>query len=265
MPSPEEAQLVVLQLRPEDEASDSEFEAILRHGRLRPEAVHRVRLEQGPFPAIDLDRRGAIIVGGSPFEVSTPDEEKSEVQLRIEAGFRDLLDEVVERDFPFLGACSGNSLLGSWLGASLSGRYSEPVGGADVELTAQGRDDPLLGGLPDRFRVLLGHKEACDTVPPGAVLLATSEACPVQMFRVGKHVYATQFHPEGDPEGFAVRIRTYRSHGYFASEWADELLATVQDEHTPVAQEILARFVKRYVPEATESGNQARDGDINGA
>lgn len=258
MHSSEEGRLVVLQLRPEDEASDSEFEAILRHGRLRPDAVRRIRLERGPFPEIDLDRHGAIIVGGSPFEVSTPQEQKSEVQLRIEAGFSHLLDEVVERDFPFLGACSGNGLLGSWLGASLSGRYSEPVGGADVELTDAGRNDPLLTGLPGRFRVLLGHKEACDTVPPGAVLLATSPACPVQMFRVGEHVYATQFHPEGDPEGFAVRICTYRNYGYFPSERADELLAAVRGERTPVAQRILARFVARYVPEARESGSSSQ-------
>jgi GMP synthase (glutamine-hydrolysing) len=250
--------VVVLQLRPEDEASDSEFEAILRHGGLRPDQVRRIRLEQGPFPEIDLGRHAAIIVGGSPFEVSTPQEQKSEVQLRIEEGFRHLLDQVVERDFPFLGACSGNGLLGSWLGATLSGRFSEPVGGADVRLTEAGREDPLLAGLPDRFRVLLGHKEACDTVPPGAVLLATSEACPVQMFRVGEHVYATQFHPEGDPEGFAVRIRTYRSYGYFPPERADELLAAVRGEETPHAQRILARFVERYVPAARTS--EAADG-----
>lgn len=244
--------VLVLQLRPEDATSDSEYEAILRHGRLRPEAVGRIRLEKGPFPAIDLDRHAAIIVGGSPFEVSTPEDLKSPVQRRIEAGFNDLLDRVVARDFPFLGACSGNGLLGAWLGAPLSERYAEPVGGAEIRRTEEGRADFLLRGLPDRFRVLLGHKEACDEVPPGAVLLATSEACPVQMFRVGENVYATQFHPEGDAEGFGVRIRTYRHHGYFPPERAEALLAAVRDEDTPVAREILARFVERYAPEARQ-------------
>lgn len=249
-PTPEAAPILVLQLRPEDEASDSEFEAILRHGRLRPEAVERIRLDRGVFPDLDLDAYAAIIVGGSPFEVSTPEADKSALQRDIEAGFATLLDRVVVRDFPFLGACSGNGLLGSWLGATLSDRYSEPVGGADVRLTDAGRADPLLQDLPGRFRVLLGHKEACDAVPPGAVLLATSEACPVQMFRVGANVYATQFHPEGDPEGFGVRIRTYRHHGYFPPERAEALLAAVRGEETPVAQEILARFVARYAPGA---------------
>jgi GMP synthase (glutamine-hydrolysing) len=237
---------LILQLRPETETADSEFEAILRYGGLTPEDVVRVRLDREPFPEVHLDAVAAIIVGGSPFEVSTPEGDKSELQRRIETGFRHLLDRVVERDTPFLGACSGNGLLGAWCGATLSTRFGEPVGGADVTLTEEGRADPLLEGLPERFRVLLGHKEACDDVPPGSVLLAGSEACPVQMFRVGANVYATQFHPEGDPEGFGVRIDVYRHHGYFPAERADDLRAAVAGEETPWAHEILRRFVARY-------------------
>jgi GMP synthase (glutamine-hydrolysing) len=248
---------LIFQLRPEDATSDSEFEAILRHGGLRRSDVIRVRLDREPFPEVDLDGLSAIIVGGSPFEVSTPEDRKSERQRSIEAGFMELLEVVVERDFPFLGACSGNGLLGAYCGAPISTRYAEPVGGADVTLTEAGKADPLLAGFPSRFRVLLGHKEACDTTPPGATLLATSEACPVQMFRVGSNVYATQFHPEGDPEGFKVRIDVYRHHGYFPAERADALLRAVENETTPRAQELLARFVRRYSPEIRRRRNGA--------
>lgn len=245
--------ILLLQLRPEDAAADGEYEAILKYGRIRLDAVRRVRLDREPFPDVDLAGVAAVIVGGSPFEVSTPEADKGAVQRRIEAGFRALLDRILGRDFPFLGACSGNGLLGSWCGASLSSRYAEPVGGADVSLTDAGRADPLLAGFPDRFRVLLGHKEACDAVPPGAVLLAGSTACPVQMFRLGDNVYATQFHPEGDAEGFAVRIEVYRDHGYFPAHTADALRSAVAREHTPWAHEILARFVARYAQGAVAS------------
>ena len=237
---------LVFQLRPEDAAADNEFEAILRHGGLDRDEVERVRLVLQPFPEVELDHYAAIIVGGSPYEVSTPEHEKRSEQKAVERGFDALLEEVVRRDFPFLGCCSGSGLLGSHLGAPVTRRYPEPVGGADVELTDAGRADPLLEGFPDRFRVLLGHKEACERAPPGAVLLARSDACPVQMFRVGRNVYATQFHPEGDPQGFSLRIDIYRHHGYFPPERADELLEAVADEETPFAQELLARFVRRY-------------------
>ena len=237
---------LILQLRPEDEASDSEFDAFLRHGGLSPDEVVRVQLDREPFPEPALSGFSAILVGGSPFEVSTPEDRKSVQQRRIEDGFSALLDEVVARDFPFLGACSGNGLLGSHCGVSMSGRFSEPVGPTDITVTAAGRIDPLLAGLPERFRALVGHKEACDTVPPGAVLLATSDRCPVQMFRVGENVYATQFHPEADPEGFIVRIKVYRGHGYFPPSQAEDLIRAVSKEETPVPRAMLARFVERY-------------------
>ena len=74
----------------------------------------------------------------------------------------------------------------------------------------------------------------------------TGSACPVQMFRIGENVYATQFHPEADPEEFALRIDTYRNHGYFEPHEADDLKKRVSQKPTPYAQEILRRFVERY-------------------
>lgn len=243
---PEPRPFLIIQLRPEQQTADSEFEAFLRYGGLRGDEVVRARAERTGLPAISLDDYAAIIVGGSPFDMSTPEGAKSAVQTRLEEGFMELLGRVVEADFPFLGSCSGASLLGHYCGAKISGRYAEPVGGADISVTDEGRKDPLLEGFPDMFRALLGHKEACDDVPPGAVLLARSDACPVQMFRIGSNVYATQFHPEGDPEGFTVRINAYKYHGYFAPDTAEDLMATVAREETPLAKEILRRFVSRY-------------------
>ena len=237
---------LVIQLRPEDETADNELAAIMQYGELRAGEVVRARVERTGLPDIDLADYAGIIVGGSPFDMSTPEPGKSAIQKRIEADFMRLFERLVAADFPFLGACSGNSLLGAFCGAPISRRYAEPVGGADVSLTEAGRRDHLLDGLPATFRVLLGHKEACDEVPPGAVLLARSPACPVQMFRVERNLYATQFHPEADPEVFTVRINIYKHHGYFPPETAADLIRAVENEHTPVAREILRRFVHRY-------------------
>jgi GMP synthase (glutamine-hydrolysing) len=241
-----ERPFLILQLRPEDETADDELDAIRRHGGLETAAIDRLRVEQSGVPELDLDRYAAIIVGGSPFDVSTPRAEKSAEQLRVEASFQRLLDEVMERDFPFLGCCSGNGLLGNHLGAAISKRYGEPVGGVDIQLTAAGKADPLLAGIPETFRALVGHKEACDTVPPGSVLLATGSSCPVQMFRVQTNIYATQFHPEGDAAGFALRIQIYKHHGYFPPESAQTLIAAIEKEDVRWSNRILRRFVTAY-------------------
>lgn len=237
---------LVIQLRPEDSTSDNEFAKIKQYGGLADGEVQRLRIERSGLPGLDLDSYCAIIVGGSPFDISTPATEKTAIQLQIESAFNHLFDTIIERDFPFLGCCSGNGLLGNYCGARISRKYGEPVGGVDVSVTEQGRLDPLLQGFPERFRVMLGHKEACDEVPREAALLLRGEACPVQMFRLRKNIYATQFHPEGDAEGFIVRIEAYKHHGYFPAHTANELADRIRGEDTPEARLILKRFVDRY-------------------
>lgn len=240
--------ILILQLRPEDITADSEYACFLKYGQLKTEDTRRIRIETSGIPGdVDLGDYSAIIVGGSPFDISTPDNRKSDIQKNIEADFNRLLEQVVSRDFPFLGACSGNGLLGNYLGTPITTKYGEAVGCVSLDITAAGRNDKLLEGFPDRVDVLLGHKEACDYPPEGAILLMTGGNCPVQMFRLGENVYATQFHPEGDAEEFILRINTYANHGYFEPHEAEALKKAVCREPTPYAQEMLRRFVERYL------------------
>lgn len=233
-------------MRPEDIASDSEFEAFLRVGNLEKDQVHRIRVEKEEIPKINFNNYSAIIAGGSPFDVSKPVKEKSEVQLRIENFYKDLFNQIVVDDFPFLGACSGMGLLGQYCGTKISEKYSEPVGSVAVTITEEGRKDPILKGLPKIFNALVGHKEACDEVPDGAVLLVTSKKCPVQMFRIKKNIYASQFHPEADSEEFVLRVNIYKDSGYFPPEISDRLIASLQKLDVPIPKEILKRFIKKY-------------------
>mgnify|MGYP001816031938 CR=1 FL=1 len=171
--------LLVLQMRPEDEPTESEFKTILRLGGIDKDQVHRIRVEQGKETDVDLDDYFAIIAGGSPFDISCPPEKKSEAQKRVESFFSRLFDKVIPNDFPFLGACSGNGLLGNYCGVKISGTFGEPIGTVMIHITEDGAKDDLLAGLPSPFRAFVGHKEACDTLPENAVLLATSDSCPV--------------------------------------------------------------------------------------
>ncbi len=238
--------LLVLQIRPEDATAQSEFEAILRFGGLKATEVDRIRLEQVSIPAIELGGYWAIIAGGSPFDVSLPENEKSAIQKRIEQFFVALFDQIIPLDFPFLGACSGNGHLGKYCGATISNTYAEPISTVMLSKTKAGSKDPLLVGLPNSFLGFVGHKEACDDAPPGAELLLTSETCPVQMFRVKKNIYATQFHPEADAQEFVLRIKTYMDNGYFHPSEADDLIRTLTPAKAPVPNIMLKRFVQRY-------------------
>jgi GMP synthase (glutamine-hydrolysing) len=238
---------LILQLRPEDAAADNEFEAFLKFGGLTLPEVRRVRMERERIPDLNVDDYSGIIVGGGPSNVSDPDEKKTEQQQRFEAELQRLLDRITESDFPYLGMCYGLGILARHLRGSVSKeRYGEPVGAVTVNLTPAAHEDSLTKALPDSFRAFVGHKESCQEVPPGAVLLASSSTCPVQMIRYKRNVYATQFHTELDAEGLLLRIRVYKHAGYFPPEDADKLIAQVRTEHVTEPEKILRAFVRRY-------------------
>ena len=113
-------------------------------------------------------------------------------------------------------------------------------------MTPDGAADPLLTGLPERFRAFVGHKEAVQDLPRGCAHLLASPACPYQMIRHGENVYATQFHPEADSDGFETRIRIYRHRGYFPPEDAERLIALCRAEDVHAPERILGAFVRRY-------------------
>ncbi len=237
---------LLLATRPEDEAADLEYAAFCRFGGLDPADLVRIRLDLGPLPDLDLDDFSGVMVGGSPFNASDPVEEKSDLQLRVETELAGLLDEVVDRDLPFLGACYGVGTLGVHQGGVIDRTYGEPVGAVTVTLTEAGRSDPLFGVMPATFAAFVGHKEAVHTLPAHAVVLASSPACPVQAFRVRENLYATQFHPELDVPGIVQRVHTYRHSGYFAPHELDEVIARVTRSVVHSPGQLLAAFVRRY-------------------
>ncbi len=236
----------LLSTRAEDVAADDEYAGFLRATGLEERELRRIRMEAGPLPDIDLDDHAGVLLGGSPFTSSDPVAQKSDVQLRVEHELGRLLDAVVARDVPFLGACYGIGTLGTHQGGVVDRTYGEPISAVRVELTPAGRADPLLAGLPAAFDAFVGHKEACTVLPPSATLLAGSTACPVQMFRVGRNVYATQFHPELDVRGLVTRIHVYRDAGYFAPSELDELVARVTPAVVTEPGRLLAAFVARF-------------------
>ncbi|WP_425955654.1 glutamine amidotransferase [Xylanimonas sp. McL0601] len=242
---------LLLATRAQDLAADGEHRAVLHYGGLDADELHRVRLEREPMPPLALDDYSGIIVGGGPFNASDPADDKSAEQRRVEEEFAALLDEVVDRDFPFLGMCYGVGTLGAHEGAVVDRTYGERVGPVTIELTPEGLVDPLLAGVPPRFDALVGHKEAVRELPADAVRLASSADCPVQMFRVRNNLYATQFHPELDHAGVRERIDIYRDFGYFAPAEYEETVAWATSREIVHPHRILRAFVERYaVPTA---------------
>ena len=232
---------LLIQSRPEDETSENEYEAFLQYSGLTSSQLERFRLEKSPLPPIDLERYSGIIIGGGPFNAS--DIHKSDLQLRVEKDMHELLDIVMKKDFPLLGACYGVGTIVPHQGGVVSKKLSEEVGPVEIIIT---QNDPLLENLPDHFTAFVGHKEGCEVLPLNATLLAKSATCPVQMFKIKHNIYATQFHPELDGQGLETRIKIYKNHGYFPPEAANKLIKKGYSAVVTEPGKILKNFVRIY-------------------
>ncbi|MES2434789.1 MAG: type 1 glutamine amidotransferase [Pseudomonadota bacterium] len=94
-----------------------------------------------------------------------------------------------------LGICLGAQALARGAGAQNTIGTNPEFGWCQIELTYQGRADPVLGKLPANFPIFEWHSDHF-TLPPGAIHLATNKAAAVQAYKIGRAGYATQFHFE---------------------------------------------------------------------
>mgnify|MGYP006419463349 CR=1 FL=1 len=238
---------LILQLRANDLAAEGEYQAFLKYGGLSDSDVERVRMEKDSLPDVELQKYSGVIVGGGPWDVSDPIEKQSDAQIAGEKWLDKLIEQIVKLDVPYLGACYGFGALAKSHGGRVSKeQYFEDVKAATITLKEAASNDPLLKDLPNTFEAFVGHKEACQQLPEGAVWLGSSEECPYHLFRIKQNIYATQFHPELDADGICERIDVYKNAGYFPPEDAEKLKEVSRAADISVPQEILRRFVERY-------------------
>lgn len=253
---------LLITTRGEDDVAADEHAAYCRLTGLLPEELAWRRIDRAPLGPIDFGCYSGIILAGSPFTVSEPVERKSQTELRVERELAQLLDEVVRADFPFLGVCYGIGTIGAHQGARVDRTYGETSQAVRISLTSAGVLDPLFYQLPGEFDAFVGHKEAVSEVPPSITVLASSPTCPVQAFRVGRNVYATQFHPELDTASFTSRVRAYADHGYFHPTEVDAIIERVERADVRASHMVLGRFVEEYLdsrPAAAAPDGGARD------
>lgn len=232
--------------RGEESVATEEYEAYRYLTGLGPDDLDWHRIERQPLGRIQLEKYSGVILAGSPYTVSEPSSLKSEEELRVEQELAVLLDDVIQRDFPFLGICYGIGTIGKHQGAVIDRTYGEVTQAVEIHVSNAGSTDPLFRELPQQFQAFVGHKEAITDVPDHFVVLAHSETCPVQAFRLGQHVYATQFHPELDARTMSGRVRAYAHHGYFNPLELDDILQEIDHADVRASHLVLGRFVEEF-------------------
>lgn len=240
------APLAYVCVRPQSGAAAAEYESFRAAARLSEADLDRIDLVHEPLPVDALDRWRGFVVGGSPFNVTDPESSKTETQQRIEADLARLARHAAKGETAVLFTCYGIGVATRTLGGEVSRGYPEDTGPTTVTLTDAGRADPLFGALAPTFSALTAHKEGTARLPASAVLLATNAACPVQAYRVGDRLYATQFHPEPTTKAFTERMAVYRNDGYFDADVYDTLAGRVLAASVTEPMRILRAFARAF-------------------
>lgn len=153
------------------------------------------------------------------------------------------LRQAMERNLAMLGVCYGHQLMAAALGGVSdyhpAGRES---GTHSVALTEAGREDALLGQLPERFPAQLTHAQSVLEAPQGAVVLARNAHDAHQALRYGPRQWSVQFHPEFTPQVMRAYLTRQVDKLRDQGQDPEALLAGVAA--TPEASSLLVRFAK---------------------
>lgn len=164
------------------------FESVLRACGVEYRLVDLQKGEAFP-PPVDY---GSVLVMGGPAS-AYDDTPVMHAEL-------DRIHEALDADIPYLGVCLGMQCLVKAAGGSVR-RMKEPeIGFRDVddapftiELTADGKDDPLLRGCPQTLPVFHLHGDAAE-LGEDMRLLGAGRRCTNQIIRVGSRAYGIQGH-----------------------------------------------------------------------
>jgi GMP synthase-like glutamine amidotransferase len=139
----------------------------------------------------DTGAAGGLIFMGGPMSAN---DDLPYIRRELE-----LIGEAISRGLPILGICLGSQLIAKALGARVYKNGVPEIGWYPVHWTAAAARDRLHHGLSAAETVFHWHGETFD-LPAGAELLAYSQACRNQAYRVGENVYGLQYHLEVTPE-----------------------------------------------------------------
>ena len=109
---------------------------------------------------------------------------------------RALLKDAIDRDIPIFAICLGTQLL-----AVAGGGRVEKAAVGEVGIYQINRLD--VADLVFNFEsapAAQWHEDQVTVLPEGATLLASSDLCTNQIYRIGTKTYGVQFHPEIDLE-----------------------------------------------------------------
>ncbi len=199
--------IVLVQFRIDKQVLAHEQDCILRDLQLEKKQLICYNALKQDLSSLEVENFDAFIFGGSG-ELSISQEDETIKILRNNV--KVLIDNILKQNIPSLFICLGFHILSDHQGQFVKKDTTKAeIGTTNIYLTPEGITDPLFNNLPKQFKVQEAHNDAIHELPQNAVLLAESKRCLLQAYKIGKYVYAVQFHPELQREDMFKRLSFY--------------------------------------------------------
>jgi len=222
-----------------EEAQRIDIESFLRSFKLTEQQMRFVNVHETVPTLSMLDGVHAVVIGGSKKSV-WEDVPNATALAEVAKAAR-------AKKIPMIGICFGAQFLAHIFGGKVVRDVTkEERGTYEITTSDDSFTDLLFADAPFTFKAQCAHHDCITAPPTGAVVLASSDLCPVQAFSIpGTDVYGVQFHPERSKEDYerslALRVQQDPTYKEKAGAIATKL------EESPDAEAILARFIDRVV------------------
>ncbi len=234
---------LLLQVRnPDDPMREHEIQCFSRSFRCDPDRIRIFDLLSGVPSHGELDEADVVLLGGSGHYSVAKGGPWLPAALET-------MRQLYETSKPTFASCWGFQAMARAMGGEVVTDHGlAEVGTHWLELTLEGKEDPVFGPLGERFQVQIGHEDIVTRLPEGATLLASSATVENEAFRFDdRPIYCTQFHPELDRDGIIERIAQYPAYLRLAGYATLEEFSAATPE-TPETEAILRRFVTVALP-----------------
>lgn len=156
---------------------------------LRPDWVFDTwPVSKGRWPD-DVLAYDGIVITGSPASVN----DDSDWIRRLEQ----LVRHLHAHERPLLGICFGHQVIAKALGGSVG---ASPAGLRVGTITSRlSHHAPWMQPPQPVLTLYAAQEDHVVALPPGAEVFGGDEVCPVAFYAIGRHVFATQCHPEFYP------------------------------------------------------------------
>ncbi len=197
---------------------------------------------RGSYPT-DLDTFDGFITTGSRASVYDPH------PWIISLGA--LITTLHQQRRKLAAICFGHQLVAHVLGGKTE--KAAQGWGVGVATSRIVRHTAWMHTAPDSINLIVSHQDQVTALPPEAELLATSDFCPVSMYRIGDHIFSMQGHPEFSKEYSSAVMQHHRP--LFGEKTYQEGMASLT---RPVDDELVGRWILAFLTGKTQGSVESR-------